>query len=402
MTALIVAAFLAALPSPAFGHSAAAMAAAAWQERSAEALYKEGTAALDREEWDRAAEAFGEAAALGGSRADAALYWRAYALNKRGRRDEALETLARLRREHPKSRWIRDARALEIEVRGATGQGANPEGFEEDELKLLALSSLMNTAPERAIPMAEQMLSKGSEKVRDRALFVLAQSGSPEARETLVRLARSSQDPDIRVRAIRYLGLFGGQENRQVLVEIYGANTDERARREVLHAFMVAGDRARLTELARTEPNPELRKEAIHQLGVAGGRKELWQLYQQESSADVKHHIINALFVGGALDELTQLATKETNPELRKDAIQRLGLTGEARSSETLSAIYASDKDPEVRKAVLNAFFIQGNASALVAIAKKETDPGMKREAVRFLSLMNSKEATDYMLELLQ
>lgn len=402
MTALIVAAFLAALPSPSFGHPAAAMAAA-WQERSAEALYKEGTAALDREEWDRAAEAFGESAALGGSRADAALYWRAYALNKRGRRDEALETLAELRRNHPKSRWIRDARALEIEVRGATGQGANPEGFEEDELKLLALSSLMNSAPERAIPMAEQMLAKGSsEKVRDRALFVLAQSGSPEARETLVRLARSSQDPDIRVRAIRYLGLFGGQENRQVLVEIYGANTDERARREVLHAFMVAGDRARLTELARSEPNPELRKEAIHQLGVAGGRKELWQLYEQESSADVKRHIINALFVGGAMDELTQLATKETNPELRKDAIQRLGLTGEARSSETLSSIYASDKDPDVRKAVLNAFFIQGNASALVAIAKKETDPGMKREAVRFLSLMNSKEATDYMLELLQ
>ena len=402
MTAVMLAALLVAGPVPTAGHETAA-AAAEEQARSAEALYKRGTAALDAEDWDAAADAFAEAAALGGDRADAALYWRAYALNKRGRRDESLAALSALRRQHPKSRWLGDARALEFEIRGATGQAAGPERLEEDELKLLALSSLMNAAPDRAIPLAEQMLAEGSsEKLRDRALFVLAQSGSPKARETLMRLARSGTDADTKVRAIRYLGLFGGPESRQALVDLYGASADTRARRAVLHALMVAGDRARLTELARSESDPDLRKEAIHQLGVSGGRTELWQLYQQESSPDVKRQVINALFIGGAVDELTQLATKEANPVLRREAIQRLGLTGAGRSAETLSSIYAADQDPEVRKAVLNAFFLQGNASALVAIARTEQDGEMKRAAVRFLSLMNSKEATDYMLELLQ
>ena len=55
-----------------------------------------------------------------------------------------------------------------------------------------------------------------------------------------------------------------------------------------------------------------------------------------------------------------------------------------------------------MREEVLNALFIQGNAKALVAIARGEKDPELKRAAVQKLSLMNSKDATDYMMELLQ
>ena len=41
-------------------------------------------------------------------------------------------------------------------------------------------------------------------------------------------------------------------------------------------------------------------------------------------------------------------------------------------------------------------------AESLVAIARKETDPAMKRELVSKLSVMKNKAATDYMLELLK
>ena len=67
-----------------------------------------------------------------------------------------------------------------------------------------------------------------------------------------------------------------------------------------------------------------------------------------------------------------------------------------------LKSIYSSDKDAHVRRAVLNGFFVQGNATALIEIAKQESDPALKREAVQKLSIMGSKEATDYMLELLK
>ena len=55
-----------------------------------------------------------------------------------------------------------------------------------------------------------------------------------------------------------------------------------------------------------------------------------------------------------------------------------------------------------MKEEVLNAFFLQGNAVALVAIARGEKDPELKKAAVSKLSLMHSKEATDYLMELLQ
>ena len=61
------------------------------ETQSAKTLYNQGTQALDRSEWDAAADAFERVVALKDGRADAALYWRAYALNKSGKRDAASE-----------------------------------------------------------------------------------------------------------------------------------------------------------------------------------------------------------------------------------------------------------------------------------------------------------------------
>ena len=72
------------------------------------------------------------------------------------------------------------------------------------------------------------------------------------------------------------------------------------------------------------------------------------------------------------------------------------------KSSAVLKQMYSTEKDAAVKKTILNAFFIQNNAIALVAIARAEQDPALKREAVQKLSLMHSKEATDYMMELLK
>jgi len=56
-----------------------------------------------------------------------------------------------------------------------------------------------------------------------------------------------------------------------------------------------------------------------------------------------------------------------------------------------------------VRKAVVEGLFLQGSADALVSLARKETDPGLKRSIVEKLSLMQgSKAAMDYLMELLK
>ena len=126
----------------------------AGQHAGDDRAYEKGQAAIDARRWDQAVQAFSAAAAEKGEHADGALYWKAYALNKLSRREEALTTLAELRRSYANSRWLDDARALELEVRQDSGQKINPNAEPDEELQLLALSGLMNSDPERALPIA--------------------------------------------------------------------------------------------------------------------------------------------------------------------------------------------------------------------------------------------------------
>lgn len=374
------------------------------EEATAEeqALYSKGTAALDRRDWSGAVDAFSKLASLKGDRADAALYWRAYALSKGGQRDDALRSIATLRSSYPRSRWIKDAAALELEVRQASGQSPAIPEKDGDDLKLLALGGLMQADPSRAMPIIVQMLSGPSpDTVKDRALFVLAQSASPEARAALLNIARNDGDPALQAKGVHYLGLFGGTESRQALLDVYAAAKNPEVRKAVLNGLMIAGDRGRLAEIARTDQSPELRHEATKLLGVAGGKAELAQLYKQQTGTEDRRAALMGLFVAGAVEQVTALAQSETDPELRAEAIQQLGLMGPT-TTPTLKAIFAAEKSPELRKAVVRAFFVQNNATALIEIARQEKDPEVKRDVVRTLSLMQTKEATDFMLELLK
>ena len=372
------------------------------QEREQE-LYERGSEALDEGRWQRALDAFDRVTKMGGRKADGALYWTAYAQNRLGQRAEALATLAELSKTFPKSRWVNDARALEMEVRQSSGQRVRPDREPDEDLKLMALNGLMNSDPEQAIPMLEKFLSgSDSPRLKARALFVLAESGSPRAREVLAQIARGGSNPDLQMRAIKYLGLFGGKESRQTLADIYASAADVDVKRQVLQSFMVAGERDRVLAAAKGEQNAALRAEAVRLLGVMSAQAELWQVYQGETSPDVKKQIIQALFIGGDATRLAELARTEKDAELRRTAVHTLGLMGSKKTGDTLVAIYRSDKDPEIRKTVINALFIQGNAHALVEIARQETDPTLRKDAVQKLSLMKSKEATDFLMEILK
>jgi hypothetical protein len=356
-------------------------------------VYDSGREALDEDRFDRAEERFGEVAKMNAALADAALYWKAYAENKLGKREAALATIADLKQRFPQSRWQKDAGALEIEVRQSSGQPAKPESQSDDELKMLAIQGLMNSDPERAMPLLEKVLNgTGTPKEKSRAMFVMAQSGSPQAREILGKIARGQSNPDLQRKAVEYLALFGGAESRKTLAEVYAATSDTAVKRTVLKSFMISGDKE----------DPDLRREAIRQLGLVKGDSELEQLYQAETSVELRRDILQAFFLSGDTTRLLQAAQNERDVELRRAAIRNLGLVGGENASSALQAIYNKEADRGVREEVLNALFIGGNAKALVAIARNEKDPELKKMAVQKLSLMNSKESTDYMMELLQ
>jgi len=382
--------------------TAQAGAAAARSGDEETQLYERGTQALDQRSWDRAQQLFDDVIKLKGRRSDGALYWKAYAQNKQGQRPEALATLAALRSGHPQSRWLKEAAVLEAEVRQASGQSVSPEKTADEELKLIAINSLLHSDAEKALPMLEKFLQGNQPpKLKERALFVLSQSSSPRGREIVAGIARGNANPELQIQALKYLGLFGGKESRQVLADIYGSSASIDVKKAILRSFMVAGEKERVLAAAKGESVPELRREAIRQLGVMGAQPEIWQLYQSETVIENKKELLRAMFISRDEERLLELALKEKDSSLRRSAIRNLGVMNSAKSGEALVTMYGNEKELDMRKEILQALFLQQNAKGLVDIAKKESDPELKKHAVQKLSLMNSKEGTEYLMELL-
>ena len=295
------------------------------RHRGEERNYRDGTRHLDRGEWDKAVEAFGEAIEARGERQDGAYYWKAYALGKVGKRDEAVGLINELEKNNPKSRWLDDAKALRIELRQASGQPLSADIQNDEELKLIALNGLVDTAPDRAIPALQELLKKSSSpRLKERALFVLAQSGTPQGREIIAQYAKGSGNPDLQLKAVEYLGMHRGKENVPLLAEIYSSNTDPAVRRRVLRAYMNAREKDRLLEAAKSEPDPDLRREAIMFLGAMRAELELQQLYSSENNTELRRHILRGLMASQSAKGLIEIARKETNPELKREAVQML------------------------------------------------------------------------------
>src|SRR5687768_4177739 len=84
------------------------------ENRESERAYQQARKLVDKGQWEEALKALNDAIAKGGSRADGALYWKAYVQGKLNQRAEAMETLAELKKTFPESRWLNDAKALDV------------------------------------------------------------------------------------------------------------------------------------------------------------------------------------------------------------------------------------------------------------------------------------------------
>lgn len=367
-----------------------------------EELYNEGYEALGENDYEQAIAKFDEVVKIHGRRADSALFRKAQALSKSGNKGQALATIGELRKQYPKSNWLKEAGVLEQELHLASGQPPNPDNIPDEELKLMALQSLMNSNPEKAIPILEKIIQGNySSKLKDKALFVLSQSGAEKAQQILLTLAKANTQPDLQKRAIRYMGMNGNARNRAVLKEIYNSSTDLGVKKTVFQAWLMCGCKDDVAALARTEKNPELRREAIRYLGMMGGREELLDFYKNSPDVETRLAAVGAMLMCGCAHELAEIVQTEKDPAVLDKAINTLGLVGGDESLATLTKVYNSQADFAVKKKVINALFLHGAGKEMVALARKETNPQVKRELIQKMSLMSSPEITEYMMEIL-
>ena len=231
-------------------------------------LYAKGTAALDTARYEKALQAFAEAAALKGEKADSSLYWKAFSEYKVQAMQAALDSLKQMQKSFPDSRWLEQALALEFEVKASMGKPVLPAATPDEELKLLALNSLLNTDAEQALPMLEKMINgQQSPRLKQRALVrrqpeqVAAGEGHPlVGREGLVRSGPATARRSSTSRC------SATPEDKKVLSDVYAVSKDRDVKLRVIEALYSQGDARTLVDMARKETDPEMRKRIVERL----------------------------------------------------------------------------------------------------------------------------------------
>lgn len=265
------------------------------------------------------------------------------------------------------------------------------ETEDAEDLKIAAVEALISAPPERALPIVTKVLrGDGSAELKERALFVLSQIDLPEAQSLLVEMAETD-DRQVRLEAIRMIGIGGNQEALASLGEIYAAG-DADMREAVLEAYLIADDSEAVYQIALNADNAEDLENAVDMLGAMGALDELRSLRDRPDMAEV---LIDAYAVAGDVESLTALATDSSDPERQAQAIHGLGIAGGDEVGDVLVGIYRDTDVPDVREAALEGLQIADLDQAVLELYNESTDPEEKRELLQTLVNMDSDAVWD-------
>ncbi|GAC1355235.1 MAG: hypothetical protein NVSMB3_00130 [Acidobacteriaceae bacterium] len=256
-----------------------------------DSAYTAGTRAMNEHRWADAVASFDRVVDAKDKKADAALYWKAYSLNKLDKSALAQETCVQLRTQFGASQWNKDCSALTLDLRSEGGMPPMPAippipamppiNFRIDldggshskdpnaELKILALNSLLNRDPAQAIPLLRGMLTGNQpDGIKKHAIFVLEQSKSPEAQSILHDVVLGKMGLDLQREAIQMSAVFQGKRGNDALAEVYRSTTDAQIKRSIISAFFISQDAPRMVELARNEKDMNLKRSIVSQLAL--------------------------------------------------------------------------------------------------------------------------------------
>jgi HEAT repeat protein len=260
---------------------------------------------------------------------------------------------------------------------------------DNEQLALAALEGLMTQPGERALPIIKKVLA-GTQTplVKRRALFVLSQIDSAEARQILEQTARST-DPGMRKEAIRSIGIGGNPESLDALRSLYDAG-DEDAKKDVLQAWLIAGRKDAVYQVALAAKTDDEAREAIRMLGVMGATEELRKLGNQSKGAS---GLVEAYALSGDLASLRRMADGAGDRDVRIDAIRKIGLVGSDAARTALREIYTRSTDAEFREAALNGMMIADDEEGVLALYRAAKTSDEKRALLRVLSSMDGDAA---------
>jgi HEAT repeat protein/outer membrane protein assembly factor BamD (BamD/ComL family) len=424
-------------------------------------LFHEGRALIAARAWEKAADRFNSIITKypQNDQMDAVLYWYSYALARLGQFEKADKVLRQLIGEFPKSSWMPDARSMQVEM--APGLGNTAMVVEQarrgstDAIRIAALQSLFVADPEQAFQVAAEIVKSkppSSHQLRESAIILLGNYAGKRALELLTDAARNESDSKLRAAAVMGLASINDESALELLESIAAnAEDDDMAKAAVYAISQNQNGKANsiLDRIARTAKSTTARRQAISRLARKDGDAVIDQLlgiYAANDGLEVKRQVISDLGQIGSqnqksqdriIDELMKVYGGEREGKLKEQAITSLSLIGNARAQEMLAGIvtrsdnlgirkhaalqlarrnidlaigalsqwYDAEVDGYIKGELLTALG-QSNRKAglekLMAVAKNDASPQMRRKAVELIGQSNDPDAAKFLRDLLK
>jgi HEAT repeat protein/TolA-binding protein len=418
----------------------------AWaSEDPADSLYRVARETLIRGEYRRAAQMFNDIVKRfpRSEYVVSCTYWEAFARYRSGSTDDlrqALRILDEGRTSLASLRTNQDAQvdvpALRARVQAALAARGDQDAEralrremneqsscdpEEMAVKAEALSALGQMDAASALPVVKKVLARRDEctkELRRRALYVVGRQAGPESAAIILDVAKNDTDANIRSEAMRWLPRVGGDNAIPQLEEMLRTSTDESAQRSIISALnSMDSERARRAVRAiieRADASERVRYEAIGNfLRERDGRQPSAEeqnyirgLYTKLESAKLREAVLHSI---GRVETTENqqflmgiVRNQGETPSLRASALERLGRM-ESVSVNDIAKLYDIADTRSLREQVLRGLSQRKEDVAvdkMIEIARKDTDPQIRRSAINMLARSSNKRAQDFIKEI--
>jgi HEAT repeat protein len=271
---------------------------------------------------------------------------------------------------------------------------------EDDDVQMAALNGLMQMDAAKATPILEKVLARrdaGSECLRRKAVFLIAQQDNANAESILLGVARNDPDAEVRSQAVFWLSQVNSPTAVAALDSILRSSKDPELQEKALFALSQQDSpkaAQALRSFAMQESAPEdLREKAVFWLGQKGDTGSigfLRTLYGRTTSAELKEKILFAVSQSDNKSGQAWLLDVAQNPkesiEARKQALFWAAQNGASIAS--LSKLYGQLQEPELKEQLI---FVLGQSNdpaavtKLLEIARTDPDREMRKRAIFWL-----------------
>lgn len=408
------------------------------QEDPGARAYQAAREALNRRRYQEAARQFA------GLRADHptsayvpdSYYWQAFALSREGSQSalrEASELLRVQAREHADAGTRSDAEALLVRIEAQLAQRGDAQSAaliaqqaagpcdQNQEVRLAALSALLNMNAEQAVPILQEVLQSRDEcsvELRRRAVFLISQKMTDESVDILLDLAHRNPDPDpeVREQAVFWLHQVRTPEALDALESILAESDDAELQERAIFAISQRSGDERAVEILRayaerSDVPRDLRENAIFWIGQspnAGGAVYLMELYSRLDDEDLKERAIFGIAQSRGAEPrawlLERARDRTESVELRKNALFWAGQSGGLAATD-LQELYATLDDTEMKEQVIFVASQRREAAAvdfLMEVARSEQDRELRERAIFWLGQSNDPRVGEFLLTLIR